>query len=76
MCVLSKKMAHKDSIKIYTIGIGEATGSNDGLDELTLKEVSKIADGEYFLAEDPEMKTSLFSVRKVLSMNGSQSCAS
>lgn len=47
------KMAHKDSIKIYTIGIGEATGTNDGLDELTLKEVSKIADGEYFLAEDP-----------------------
>lgn len=48
------KMAHKDSVKIYTIGIGEATGRNDGLDELTLKEISRIANGEYFLAEDPE----------------------
>jgi Ca-activated chloride channel family protein len=48
------KMAHKDSIKIYTIGIGEATGRNDGLDELTLKEISRITDGEYFLAEDPK----------------------
>lgn len=48
------KMAHKDSIKIYTIGIGEATGRNDGLDESTLQEISRIADGEYFLAEDPE----------------------
>ncbi|WP_346859173.1 VWA domain-containing protein [uncultured Draconibacterium sp.] len=48
------KMAHKDSVKIYTIGIGEATGKNDGLDEQTLQEISRIADGEYFLAEDPE----------------------
>ncbi len=48
------KMAHKDSVKIYTIGIGEASGRNDGLDEMTLREISRIADGEYFLAEDPE----------------------
>ncbi|MDB4583474.1 VWA domain-containing protein [Draconibacterium sp.] len=48
------KMAHKDSIKIYTIGIGEATGNNAGLDESTLKEIARIAEGEYFLAEEPE----------------------
>lgn len=48
------KIAHKDSIKIYTIGIGEATGNNAGLDEITLREIANIADGEYFLAEDPE----------------------
>ncbi|WP_347839229.1 VWA domain-containing protein [uncultured Draconibacterium sp.] len=48
------KMAHKDSVKIYTVGIGEASGRNAGLDELTLKEIARIADGEYFLAEDPE----------------------
>lgn len=48
------KMANKDSIKIYTIGIGEASGKNDGLDEQTLKEISRIANGTYFLAEDPE----------------------
>jgi Ca-activated chloride channel family protein len=47
------KIAHNDSIKIYTIGIGEATGNNAGLDELTLKEIARIAEGEYFLAEDP-----------------------
>lgn len=48
------KMAKKDSVKIYTIGIGEATGNNAGLDENALKEIAEIADGEYFLAEDPE----------------------
>ncbi len=46
------KIAHKDSIKIYTIGIGDPSGSNAGLDELTLQEISRIADGEYFLAQD------------------------
>ncbi len=48
------KMAAKDSVKIYTIGIGEATGKNDGLDEQTLQQIADITDGEYFLAQDPE----------------------
>ncbi len=48
------KMAAKDSVKIYTIGIGEATGKNDGLDEQTLKQISEITEAEYFLAQDPE----------------------
>lgn len=48
------KMAARDSVTIYTIGIGEATGKNDGLDELTLKQIAEISNGEYFLAQDPE----------------------
>jgi Ca-activated chloride channel family protein len=48
------KMAHKDSIKIYTIGIGEASGRNDGLDEQELREIAQITEAEYFLAQDPE----------------------
>jgi Ca-activated chloride channel homolog len=48
------KMAARDSVTIYTIGIGEATGRNDGLDEETLKQIAEISSGEYFLAQDPE----------------------
>lgn len=48
------KIAHKDSVKIYTIGIGDPTGSNAGLDEMALQEISRIADGEYFLAQDAD----------------------
>ena len=48
------KMARKDSITIYTIGIGEASGRNDGLDERELKEIARICNGEYFLAQDPK----------------------
>jgi Ca-activated chloride channel family protein len=46
------QMASKDSVKIYTIGIGESTGNNAGLDENALKEIAHIANGEYFLAQD------------------------
>jgi Ca-activated chloride channel family protein len=55
------KIARKDSITIYTIGIGEASGRNDGLDETTLKEISRITEGEYFLAQDPEQLESAYS---------------
>jgi len=48
------KMAARDSVTIYTIGIGETTGRNDGLDEETLKQIAEISGGEYFLAQDPE----------------------
>lgn len=46
------RMAHQDSVKIYTIGIGEPTGNNSGLDENTLKSIASISDGQYFLAQD------------------------
>jgi len=46
------RMAMKDSITIYTIGIGEPSGSNSGLDETTLREIARITGGKYFLAQD------------------------
>ncbi|MFV0291442.1 MAG: VWA domain-containing protein [Mangrovibacterium sp.] len=48
------KAAANDSIKIYTIGIGEPTGANDGLDEQTLQQIAQTTGGAYFLAQDPE----------------------
>ncbi|MCU4156301.1 VWA domain-containing protein [Carboxylicivirga sp. A043] len=48
------RMAHQDSVKIYTIGIGEPTGTNSGLDESTLRSIANIAEGQYFLAQDAE----------------------
>lgn len=48
------RLANGDSIKIYTIGIGEPSSAGDGLDEETLKEIAKIGGGEYFLAQDNE----------------------
>ncbi len=47
------KTAAQDSIKIYTIGIGEPTGNNSGLDEQTLKDIAEETKGKYFLAQDP-----------------------
>ncbi|MFV0365277.1 MAG: VWA domain-containing protein [Mangrovibacterium sp.] len=48
------KTAKKDSIKIYTIGIGDPTGKNQGLDETTLRSIAEATGGQYFLAQDPE----------------------
>ncbi|WP_439184851.1 VWA domain-containing protein [Carboxylicivirga taeanensis] len=47
-------VAAKDSITIYTIGIGEATASNSDLDERTLKLIAAATNGQYFAASDPE----------------------
>lgn len=47
------QMAARDSVTIYTIGIGEATGKNDGLDEQSLQQIAQITGGSYFLAQDP-----------------------
>jgi len=46
------RMAGKDSITIYTIGIGEPTGNNAGLDEKSLEQIAEITGGRYFLAQD------------------------
>lgn len=48
------EMARADSITIYTIGIGDPGGSGADLDEPTLKEISRITGGQYFLAQDEE----------------------
>lgn len=46
------RMAQKDSVTIYTIGIGEPSGNNAGLDEKVLQEIADITGGQYFLAQD------------------------
>lgn len=43
--------ARKDSITIYTLGIGKAGGSGGyDLDEKTLKDIAQVTDGKYFNA--------------------------
>ncbi len=47
------EMAKKDSILIYTIGIGNPNAQNSDLDETTLKEISKLTGARYFRGQDP-----------------------
>lgn len=48
------EMARKDSVIIYTIGIGEpGTGGSD-LDEKTLQQIAEITGGKYFRAKDAD----------------------
>lgn len=47
-------LAEKDSIQIYTIGIGNPTDSNSDLDERTLREISERTGASYFRASDAE----------------------
>lgn len=46
-------MAKKDSITIYTLGIGNAKASNSDLDEHTLTTIAETTGGQYFAAIDP-----------------------
>ncbi|MGL1889471.1 MAG: VWA domain-containing protein [Reichenbachiella sp.] len=45
-------LAHADSIKIYTMGIGDPFQPGADLDEGTLKKIASVTEGEYFLAMD------------------------
>ncbi len=45
-------MARGDSIKIYTLGIGDPDAPGSDLDEATLKNISEITGGRYFRAMD------------------------
>ena len=45
-------LAKKDSITIYTLGIGTPTGNSAELDERTLKQIATITGGRYFQAID------------------------
>ncbi|WP_430817843.1 VWA domain-containing protein [Carboxylicivirga sp. RSCT41] len=47
-------MAQKDSIKIYTLGIGDPDAPGSDLDEESLKAISEITGGQYFRAIDHE----------------------
>ncbi len=45
-------LAQKDSILIYTIGIGDPGKEGSDLDEKTLQEIADLTGGQYFLAKD------------------------
>ena len=45
-------LAKQDSVTIYTLGIGDPSGTNSDLDERTLKEIASITGGKYFQAMD------------------------
>lgn len=47
-------LARKDSIQIYTLGIGDPGNSGSDLDEATLREISEMTDASYFRAIDTE----------------------
>lgn len=45
-------LAQKDSVIIYTLGIGNPGTKGSDLDEKTLQEIAEITRGKYFLAKD------------------------
>ncbi|MFV0483445.1 MAG: VWA domain-containing protein [Bacteroidales bacterium] len=45
-------MAKLDSVKIYTIGIGNPGSGGSDLDERTLQDIAEITSGQYFRAKD------------------------
>lgn len=48
------EMARKDSVIIYTIGIGEPGRIGSDLDEKTLQQITEITGGKYFRAKDED----------------------
>ncbi len=53
-------LAKKDSILIYTIGIGDPESGNSDLDENTLIEISEMTDAQYFRAKDAERLNEIY----------------
>ena len=53
-------LAKADSVKIYTMGIGDPEAPGSDLDEETLKQISEITDGRYFRAIDQEDLQSVY----------------
>ncbi len=54
-------MAKKDSIKVYTIGIGDPNIANSDLDETTLEEIAEMTDAQYFRAINSERLNEIYS---------------
>lgn len=54
------EMAKKDSIIIYTIGIGDPAKANSDLDERTLEEIAELTGGQYFRAIDSERMAEIY----------------
>jgi Ca-activated chloride channel homolog len=53
-------LASKDSIKVYTLGIGNALSSDSDLDENTLREIADLTGAKYFLAKDTEVLSEVY----------------
>lgn len=53
-------LAKKDTIHIYTLGIGNPENSGSDLDEETLKEISEMTDARYFRAMDTEQLSEIY----------------
>jgi len=53
-------LAKKDSIMIYTIGIGDPNSGGSDLDEKTLEEISELTDAQYFRAIDSERLNEIY----------------
>ena len=53
-------LAIKDSIQIYTVGIGDPAGRGSDLDEKTLIEISDMTSASYFRAQDTERLNEIY----------------
>ena len=53
-------LAKKDSIHIYTLGIGDPDNSGSDLDEQTLKEIAEMTDARYFRAIDTKQLSEIY----------------
>jgi len=53
-------IAAQDSIKVYTLGIGDPTQPGADLDEASLKRMAEITHGQYFRAMDETQLTSVY----------------
>ena len=59
-------LAKADSVKIYTLGVGDPTAPGSDLDEPTLQKISEITEGQYFRAIDQEELESVYSTLEEL----------
>lgn len=59
-------MAKNDSIKIYTLGIGDPTQPGSDLDEVTLQNISDITGGKYFRAIDAKELEKIYTELELL----------
>jgi Ca-activated chloride channel family protein len=53
-------LAKKDSILVYTIGIGDPNKGNSDLDEETLTEISEMTNAQYFRASDADRLNEIY----------------
>ena len=60
------QLAKSDSIKIYTLGIGDPSQPGADLDEGALKKIAEVTGAEYFLAIDSEQMESAYTTLDAL----------